>query len=424
MADAVLTEGTTRRQRATFWLIGLWVAFVAVETAVIVLGWTGPNQPMGDVYNVYEPWSLGALYGQIMGVTEPWVYPPLALAPMMVPRLLWGIDDYTFAWAVFIVVLNAIGFGTLLGAATSRARRSAAVFWVLFLLAIGPVGHFRLDAVTVPIAVIAVLVLARHPAAASALLAVGAWIKIWPAALLLAAFAAARRKWVLVWPALAVTLFVCAAVIAAGGADNLFGFLTMQSHRGMQAEAPASTPYLWATLLGLPGARIFFDAEIITFEVAGPGTDVLSELMTPLLVVAAVALSVFALVRVRAGVSERRMLPPLALALVLCFLVFNKVGSPQFHVWLIAPIVLWLLWDRVSAWPYAAATLLSALLTQLVYPVFYDRVLAAQPAALLLLTARNVVLVGLLVMVVAHIVRLPGSGHPGLHEARDAHGRG
>ncbi len=410
-----------RAHRATFWVIGLWAAFLAVEIVVITLGWTMPNQPMGDVYNVYEPWSLSALYGQVMGVTDPWVYPPLALVPMMIPRLLWGIDDYTFAWAMFVAVLNAIGFGALLSDATSRARRTAAVFWLLFMLAIGPVGHFRIDAVTVPIAVIAVLVLARHPAAASALLAVGAWIKIWPGALLLAAFAVLRRRWTMVWPAAIVSGVICVAVIIAGGAGNLFGFLTMQSDRGMQVEAPASTPYLWATLMGLPGARIFFDSEIITFEVAGPGTAVLAELMTPLLVVAAAAISFYAWRRARRGVPERRLLPPVALALVLCFLVFNKVGSPQFHVWLIAPVVLWLLWDRRSAWPYAAAALLSALLTQLVYPLYYEHVLAAEPAALLLITVRNVVLVGLLVVTIAHIVRLPDAEPPGHHEASHSH---
>ena len=37
------------------------------------------------------------------------------------------------------------------------------------------------------------------------------------------------------------------------------------------------------------------------------------------------------------GASFVRLFPPLALALVLAFIVFNKVGSPQYMTWIIAP---------------------------------------------------------------------------------------
>ena len=39
----------------------LWIAFALVHLGVAWLGFLLPNQPMGDVYNVYEPWSLQAL---------------------------------------------------------------------------------------------------------------------------------------------------------------------------------------------------------------------------------------------------------------------------------------------------------------------------------------------------------------------------
>lgn len=402
---------TVTRRSSWIWGVGLWVVFALAQALVIRLGWVLPNQPMGDVYNVYEPWSIAALNGMIVGITEPWVYPPVALLPMLAPRLLFGIDDYTVAWAVFVAILNAVAFGALLRSGSSRTRRTAAGFWIAFIVCCGPIGFFRIDGVTVPLAVLGVLYLSRRPAVASAMFTVAAWIKIWPGALLLAAVAVMRRRIAVLWPAVAISAVVAGVVIAAGGASNLLGFLTMQNDRGMQAEAPASTPWLWAAAARIPGTGVVYNGDIVTFQVTGTGTDIAAALMTPLLVIAALVLTGYAVMRQRAGVPMRALLPPVALALTLSLVVFNKVGSPQFQVWLVAPIVLWLLWDRRAARPYAAATLTSALLTQLVYPIMYDLFVMAELAPVLVLSARNVLLVGMLVAVIVHIVRLDVPRH-------------
>ena len=95
---------------------------------------------------------------------------------------------------------------------------------------------------------------------------------------------------------------------------------------------------------------------------------------------------------------------------VLTLIVFNKVGSPQFESWLIAPFVLWLVLDRRRAWPLAATALAIAALTQAVYPIAYYGLLIAEPFPVALLTARNAVLVGLLVWSVVRLVRVPAAG--------------
>ncbi|MFK4790663.1 glycosyltransferase 87 family protein [Microbacterium sp. ZW T5_56] len=384
-----------------------WIAFIIVQLFVLWEGWVLPNQPMGDVYNVYGPWSARALQGEVVGVTEPWVYPPVALVPMLLPRLLVLIPDYTMAWAVMVVILNFVAFGMLLGRGTSRARVLAASFWVLYALALGSIGMYRIDAVTVPIAVIAVLILARHPRVAGVLFAIGAWIKIWPGAMLVAAVMALRSRWQLLMPAIIFSGAVVLVVVLGGGAGHLFGFLTTQSDRGLQVEAPVSTPYAWAAMLHLPGAAVVYNQDIVTFQVTGAGDAVVSALTTPVLVLVAAAIAIIGVIKVRAGASQRRLLPPLALAMVLAFIVCNKVGSPQFQIWLIAPIVLWILWSRRGVLPYALLSIASALLTQFIYPITYDRVLTAHISAVLLLTARNAILVAMLVALIVHLVRLP-----------------
>ena len=67
----------------------LWGVFLAVHAVVAWLGWVLPAQPMGDVVLVYQPWSSAALGGgPVVGITESWVYPQLALMPMLLAQLL------------------------------------------------------------------------------------------------------------------------------------------------------------------------------------------------------------------------------------------------------------------------------------------------------------------------------------------------
>ena len=100
-------------------------------------------------------------------------------------------------------------------------------------------------------------------------------------------------------------------------------------------------------------------------------------------------------------------IPPAALALTLAFIVCNKVGSPQFHAWVIAPLVLWLLWDRRQARPLVALALVCAALTQLVYPIAYWSLLLIEPVGVLAVTARNCCVVVLFAWAVVRLAGVP-----------------
>ena len=122
-------------------------------------------------------------------------------------------------------------------------------WWTAFLLLLGPVGMGRLDAVVVPMVLVALLWALDRPAVASFLLTVGAWIKVAPGAVLWPLFAAARRPWrqVLI-PAAALSLLVVSTVLVFGGGHHVLSFLTDQGGRGMQLEAVGATPWLLASV--------------------------------------------------------------------------------------------------------------------------------------------------------------------------------
>jgi hypothetical protein len=99
----------------------------------------------------------------------------------------------------------------------------------------------------------------------------------------------------------------------------------------------------------------------------------------------------------RAGASYRSIMPVAVLTATLDLIVFNKVGSPQFVTWLAVPIILGVLFSAQKWRLPILAVVAIALLTNLVYPVFYQDLLNLNPNALALVTARNLLYIALLV---------------------------
>ena len=402
----------------------MWVAFALVHGFVAVAGYQLPHAPMGDVYLVYEPWSgcalgmmdyCGPAGRQIVGITEPWVYPALALVPMLAAWLFEAAVSYTPAWAIVVTLVDAVAFAVLLGDARSRGRAIAAAFRLTFMVALGPVGMYRLEGITVPLAIMGCLWLIRRPWLGSALLAAGTWIKVWPAALLAAAVVAVRRRLAIVGGALIVSAATIAVVLALGGGRYLFGFITDQTGRGLQIEAPVSAPYMWFAALDVLDSRVYYASDLLTFQVSGPGVNEVIAVMTPLLAASVLALLLLGLWGVRRGAPVVRLYPALAFALVLALIVVNKVGSPQYMTWIVAPIVLGLVIDRATWLRPAAFAIATGLLTQIVYPIFYNFLMTDHPApgVVALLTVRNLALVVMFVWSVIHLVRVarnPESG--------------
>ncbi|MGO2745833.1 hypothetical protein [Microbacterium sp.] len=394
--------------------VGVWAAFLAVHVLVAWLGWVYPSQPMGDVVLVYQPWSASALSGEaIVGITESWVYPQPALLPMLLTQLIaWPLTAlagttgaYLIGWAVLITALDAVGFGALVGRTGSAARRSAGWFWTAALLLLGPIAMYRIDAVTVPLAVIGGCWLVKRPAIAALLLTVAAWIKIWPGALLVAAVVAVRSRVRILLVLLVVSVGIVAVLFLLGADQHLFGFLTEQTGRGLQIEAVAATPFMWMAVAG--AASIDYSFEILTFQIGAPGVDVLAMLLTPIMALAALAVLALGAIKASRGASFARLFPPLALALVATLIVTNKVGSPQFQTWLIAPVILWIVFDRTRSALPAGIVLVLGGLTCLVYPLTYDGLLRAEMLPVLLLTARNALVIVLLIVAVRALVRVP-----------------
>src|SRR5690606_13664748 len=216
---------------------------------------------------------------------------------------------YLIGWAVLVTASDLLAFALLVGRGRTRRRRHAAWFWTGALLLLGPIALYRIDAITVPIAIAGGLWLAQRPRIGAALLTVGAWVKIWPGAIIVAVVAAGRRSWQVVLTAASVTAAIVAVLLLLGAGEHVFGFLTTQTGRGLQIEAVAATPFLWLAVVG--AARIEYSFDILTFQIVAPGADAVSSALTAVMVVVIVGILTLGIVRARDGAAWQRLMPPL-----------------------------------------------------------------------------------------------------------------
>ncbi|MDR0482687.1 MAG: hypothetical protein LBH13_05980 [Cellulomonadaceae bacterium] len=431
----------------------LWTAFVLVHGWVVVRSVRYLGSIFGDV-DLYQWWATqGMNSGWWPVLNFSWVYPAGALVPVTAPAFITHDRvGYRIVWVVMVTALNAIAFAVLLhrrrwtggelavegdGEAGFNAvatcgepvldahttvnrdsavnRNSAAAWWwLLFLAALGPIWLGRLDGVIAPLMLVALLEAQRRPALATALATFGAWIKIAPAAVVVAMLAsatqarAALRKIVL--PGAVVSVVVVGLAVAGGAGSRAWAVFGEQQARGLQAESVAATWFSVARLWN-PSVSMKYNSEIFTFEVDGAGAAGVARALDVVLLGAMVAIALLTLFAARRANSVDVLLTS-TFTMVVAMIVFNKVGSPQFQAWLgpcvAAGIALASAGTRKRWIVPGVLVMVAAVLTQVIYPMVYGPFLTGRTDMIVVGAARNLLMVALLGWGVWALVRLRG----------------
>jgi hypothetical protein len=204
------------------------------------------------------------------------------------------------------------------------------------------------------------------------------------------------------------TVAVVAISLVLGSGATVLGFVGEQAGRGLQVESPTATAWLWRTAADVPGAFVYYDHEILTYQVEGDGVGAAARLTTVLMALVVLLVLLLGLRAVRSRASAVHLLAPLSLAFVTALIVTNKVGSPQFVAWLAPPVVLGLVLARRGGPSAALPAVLAvgiAVLTQVIYPWEYQALLGVEPWMLVLITVRNLGEVALLVVALVQLWR-------------------
>jgi len=393
----------------------VWGAFLLVHTYLCWIDIAYPQGSMNDPTVVYKQWVDQSVTGSghRVGIDIAWVYPALAFIPMVLTRF---FSDALIgqSWLIMVTALDAIVMYALTrrsslmsSSAIPIGRCIAGWWWLVFLVFLGPISLAKLDSISAALGILGLLWAARRPVVAGVITAIAMWIKVWPMGLVIVMFVTLRRTRSLVLSAVSlVSSGVILVCLSLGSGLKVFGFLTQQTGRGIQLESPFALIWLGQRILGVPGIFVGYSPEQLTYEIHGPGVDTVAAMSTPALVLGIIAITIIASWAVARGAGFTAVAPPFALGMVTVLMLGNKVGSPQFVSWLSVPIVLGLvLWGLEFHIP-ALITLEIALVTQLIYPTWYDQLIGVAPFMVVLLALKTAGIVALFVWSVRALLRV------------------
>jgi hypothetical protein len=349
--------------------------------------------------NVYRGYADALAAGREPYSGFAFEYPPLALVPMWLA----GVTDagsYASYDVSFAVVMLAAALAVMLLTAALARERALTAAWIVALapLLTGAVVRTHFDLVPVALLLGAILALTRgRPTVGFALLGVGAMTKLFPALLVPVAaawlIASGRGRE-------AARGFIAFAAVVAALSLPFLGQGYVDAYR-YQLDRPVqieSTPA--SVLFALGGSEVTGGPSVPdaykSNGLVGGSADAVQALFTVLLV--GVLALVVALV-VRGPPTEDSLLVG-SLAALLAFAALGKVLSPQFLIWLVPfAAIAWTRDERVLALMLGGAVLL----TQLEFPGRYTSLVDQRTPVILLVAARNALLLAALGLTLARL---------------------
>ncbi|MDK7698446.1 glycosyltransferase family 87 protein [Cutibacterium avidum] len=376
------------------------------------------NYITGDV-QYYLWWMQG-------GQPDPVVLPEYPLPVVWFLRALhWSAGDSYFipAFATTMLLLDAL----LAVAMWIHGHRAGALWWIVLVPFLGPIMWNRFDMVPAVCMGLAALWYRRHPAACGVMIALGAAVKLWPALLILPMIsrhkAAIRR--LIAFGATGVALAL--ASLLDGGWGRLVSPLTWQSGRGLQVESVPATVPVYQHFKNPDGGYKVEMSKYNAYEIFGSGVSTWQSVSTVFMALTVILTIGLAFLSWRRNGLDHRSAVLADLVIIGALIIANKTLSPQYFVWWAVPAAMIL--DRVSGeansqtppdpnslsqtrtwcWIVAILLLITAFLTQQVYPLNYAGVVGLPPGrtSMALLVSRNVMtLVTFAACVVAFVASL------------------
>lgn len=332
-------------------------------------------------------------------------YPPGALFPFVLPRLLTfnllaDVRSYGGVFALLNLVYTSLVALVLAALASGQptARRNTLVTYTLLVAIVSPLLPWRYDMFVALLTALALLAVQRErPLLAGVLLGLGVAAKLYPLVLIaaLVVWYLAQRDWHATWRVAAGSIGSGVVVVLPFGivaGPAMVSFLTYHEQRGVQLESVAGGVTLLAHALGLVGASTQFNYGAI--HLVSPIAAAVLPWLLPLFVgaMAVVLLAWWRRFRyhyLHTGSLPIEQLGACFVAVLLVFMTTNKVLSPQYMIWVLpfAPLLR-------PAQRGLVAVMLAC--TMLLFPFWYNDLLAFQALPIMVLNVRNVLAIGLI----------------------------
>ncbi|PVV84404.1 glycosyltransferase 87 family protein [Dehalogenimonas alkenigignens] len=339
-------------------------------------------------------------------------YPPLALFCIALPALFTHDQTaYVDAFLIEMLIFDVLCIIII----TLFSKRSNANIWktlsifTLCLLAIGPLVAVRFDLVAASICLLSIYLFQRgRYNFAWAFLALGVMAKIFPV-VIAPIFLIFHLRHSEIKQALAGTgIFVlcvsaCSFLPLLLSPEGYLGSYTYHLNRPIQLESLYSSLLLAGQLAGLTSLQIVFSFG--SFNIISPAAEIMGTLSNgfTLLALAIVYVHYWRFLSQIKDEPEKSSLGlvSFSIAAILAFMVFNKVLSPQFIIW-IYPLIA--LTDKLGKINWLIFILIG-FMTTFIYPKYYDGLRAGHGVLVGFLLVRNMLLVALLALIIKSTVK-------------------
>lgn len=409
----------------------LLIIFIAIQIFVfllvdLILSMSGKEIAGNDI-EIYFNSATKVLNGKIPYKDFSLEYPPFALIFFIIPKLFaQNYSAYLVAFKIEMIFFNVIGTIIIfkiyeLLQLDKKYLFSFLSFQTLILGLIGPIILYRYDIVPAILTIISIFYFVKYIKEKKEKFAIISWIflgfstitKLYPIFIApLYIIAHFRNEGSIkkifksiIYSSITVLIFLSPFLIYAH--NEFFSFLTYHFDRGIQIESIYSSFLLPTKFFG---NEMTIEVRYGAYEVISSQTQFLSQLSLILMIVFSIFIYFLYFILTKKNLNIEYFILFCFLS-VSSFIIFNKVFSPQYLVWIyfLIPLVAFSLKDRKNKIIFILVICVISLFTQLLYPYFYHSLIEISVEGVILLLFRNLLFLFMIfyVIYIVHTISHP-----------------
>ena len=306
-------------------------------------------------------------------------YPPFSLVFMAIPRIFgWTPEAYEVCYVIEVFVFMVIGliYTDKLAQHFGKDRKNAMLAYSVLMVLLLEFVTDRYDIFPAVLTLMSIYYFVKDRyVLAFVLIAVGMMTKLYPAMVfpIYILLFAAKKDWgeaARGTLAFVITTLVIIVPVLIIEPDMIWNFLNYHSDRPLQIETLAASLIYPFSMFGLITVQITSAKDPGSFgsdNLVGGVPDAVAGMLTPIMIAGVVAICIlFLLTYLRAQDKDKVRLLALAISgVIMAFMVLGKVFSSQYLIWVISPVVLFLMFeDDMFKSPLFKITAIAFILTQ------------------------------------------------------------
>jgi uncharacterized membrane protein len=403
-----------KKQKKTSWLSSYWQ--LGLFTAVILFVFL-------IVFNTVYPIkysATGLFYNDATKFLEgswpyrdfTFEYPPLSMLFFILPRIITSsFQTYSILYHAEVIIFILGGLWTIFDIARrlGKAPWKLLSLYILGILLIGPIIGEQFDIFPAVLTLLAIYFFWLGKTKTSwVFLALGTMIKLYPvviAPIFLFCYLS-NRQYSYIWKGIISFGLVCLAIASpfiVSSPGSLLNLVTYHSTRGLQLESTYSSILLVADKIGLTNATLSYNAG--SWNLVSPASESVATWSTYILAAGLLVVYGFIFRQIKPGKSQFSRIGAYCLLCILTLLIFSKILSPQYFIWLLPMPLLFTGWLKAT-WVVFG---LIGVLTYYIFPVRYLDLMALDTGMIGVLFVRDMLMIVMALLIGISLYRMKAS---------------